>query len=548
MITGTFILGAIIAIAIIAIIATGYVKAPPDEAYIISGFKKPKILIGKAGVKIPFLERKDRLIIKQISVDIKTNGAIPTADFIGVDVDAVAKVKIKTDEAGIALAMKNFLNMNEAQIINALTDSLQGNMREIIGTIPLKDICNDRKKFGDEVQDKAQKDMGALGIEILSCNIQRVEDENGLINALGQDNMSQIQKGASIAKANAQKEVAIAEAEAKRLANEAEVESQRAIAERNNELAIKKAELKRASDKEQAIADAAYQIQQEEQRKMIEQTTADANLVKLEKEIELKERSVAIKEKTLDAEIKKQAEAEKYATQQKADAELYETQRSSEAELYERQKQAEAERFEAEQKAEAEKARAEALKIAMEKEAEGIKAKGLAEAEAIKAKAVAEAEGIEKKAEAMQKYGEAAILEMFFKAFPEAVKNAAEPLGNVDSITMYGNGNNEQMVGSIMNTVNQVTDGIKGSTGLDLKSILAGAIGTKFLTNTTKNDEKDVKIVEVEKVKEVIAPKKEAVATPKKEVVNTEKKPVVAPKKEAVATPEKAVINAPKKA
>ena len=340
--------------------------------------------------------------------------------------------------------------------------------------------------------------MNALGIEIISCNIQRVEDENGLINALGQDNMSQIQKSASIAKANAQKEVAIAEAEAKKLANEAQVESERAIAERNNELAIKQAELKRESDKEQAIADASYRIQEEEQRKTIEQTTADANLVKLEKEIELKERNVAIKEKILDAEIKKQAEAEKYATQQKADAELYEIQRKSEAELFERQKKAEAEKYEAEQKAEAEKyeaeqkaeaekAKAEAVKIAMEKEADGIKAKGVAEADAIKAKALAEAEGIEKKAEAMQKYGEAAILEMFFKAFPEAVRNAAEPLGNVDSITMYGDGNNEKMVGSIMNTVTQVTDGIKGSTGIDLKSMIAGYLGGKMV-NDKDND------------------------------------------------------------
>ena len=170
----------IIIVAIIAILlgilASGYVKAPPDVAYIISGLKKePKILIGKAGVKIPFLERKDNLIVKQISVDIKTNGYIPTQDFIGVDIDAVAKIRLKTDQEGIKLAMKNFLNMKEEQIIKALTDSLQGNMREIIGTVKLKELCTDRKKFGDEVQEKAQKDMNALGVEIISCNIQKIE-------------------------------------------------------------------------------------------------------------------------------------------------------------------------------------------------------------------------------------------------------------------------------------------------------------------------------------------------------------------------------------
>ena len=132
-------------------------------------------MIGKAGIRIPFFERKDILIAKQISVDIKTNGFIPTLDFIGVDVDAIAKIALDVDSPeGILLAQKNFLNMNETQIREALTDSLQGNMREIIGTINLKEICNNRQKFGDQVQEKAQRDMNALGVKIISCNISYV--------------------------------------------------------------------------------------------------------------------------------------------------------------------------------------------------------------------------------------------------------------------------------------------------------------------------------------------------------------------------------------
>lgn len=455
-----------IIVAIILIFFMGYVKAPPNIAIIISGLKKePRYLIGWAGIKIPFLERKDTLIVKQISVDIKTNGAIPTADFIGVDVDAVAKIKIKTDSDGIKKAMGNFLNMSEDQIIEALTDSLQGNMREIIGTIPLKDICNDRKRFGDEVQEKAQTDMNALGIEIISCNIQRVEDENDLINALGQDNMEQIKKDASIAKANAKKEVAIAEAEARKIANEADVEADRIIVERNNELEIKKSELKKLADMKKAEADAAYSIQEQEQRKSIEVTTANADIAKEEQYIILKQKETDVKEQSLNAEIKKKAEADKFAKQQDAEAQLFARQKAAEAKKY-------------------------------ELESAGIRAKGEAEADAIRAKAIAEAEGIEKKAEAMQKYGEAAILEMFFNAFPEAVKNAAEPLGNVESITMYGSGNNEKMIGSIMNTVTQVSDGIKGSTGLDVKAIIEEMIEKKKETN------QDFKEVDVEETVE----------------------------------------------
>ncbi len=448
---------ALVVVALLAvIIASGYVKAPPDTAYIISGFKRePKVLIGRAGIKLPFLERKDMLLVKQMSIDIKTNGYIPTLDFIGVDIDAIAKVRIMTDDKGIKLAMKNFLNMNEKQIAEALTDSLQGNMREIIGTVSLKELCNDRKKFGDEVQTKAQIDMNNLGIEIISCNIQRIEDKNDLINALGQDNMSQIQKSASIARAQAEKDVAIEQAKAKQLANEANVNAETDIAERQNQLAIKQAELKREADVKRAEADAAYRIQEEEQRKSIEVASANADIAKQEREIELKQKEASVKEQELAASIKKKADADKYEQQQMADVELYRRQ----------------------QEAEAMRAQADAAKYAAEQEAEAIKVKGLAEAEAIRAKAIAEAEGIEKKALAQAKMKEASILEMYFKVLPEIAANVAAPLSSVDRITMYGEGNSAKMVSDIVNSTTQISEGLTQGLGIDIKTLLSGALG-----------------------------------------------------------------------
>lgn len=492
----------VLAIAILAILASGYVKASPNKAYIISGIKRePKVLIGRAGIKIPFLEKKDELILKQISIDIKTNGYIPTKDFIGVDIDAVAKVRVLTQRdvtvnakgevvAGADsnkrittemanAAMKNFLNMNEDQIRDALTDSLQGNMREIIGTQCLKELCNDRKTFGDEVQAKAQKDMNALGIWIESCNIQKIEDENNLITALGQDNMSQIQKDASVAKAQADRDVAIARAQAQKDANDAQVIAETEIAQKQTELAIKKAELKKESDIKKAEADAAYKIQEEEQRKTVEITTANANLARQEKELELKEREVSIKEKALEAEVKKTAEANKYAAQQKADAEQYERQKRAEAELFEIQRQAEAEKAKSEAERFAKEQAAEAVKAAGLAEAAAVAAKGKAEAEAIQAKAEAEAAGILKKAEAMKQYGDAArqqmeldTLKLYFEQLPKIAEAVAKGYMNVDSIKMFG-GDSSKLAGDIMTTVTQVTDGIKESTGLDINEMLA---------------------------------------------------------------------------
>lgn len=513
----------VLVIAILAILASGYVKASPNKAYIISGIKRePKVLIGRAGIKIPFLEKKDELILKQISIDIKTNGYIPTKDFIGVDIDAVAKVRVLTQRdvtvnakgevvAGADsnkrittemanAAMKNFLNMNEDQIRDALTDSLQGNMREIIGTQCLKELCNDRKTFGDEVQAKAQKDMNALGIWIESCNIQKIEDENNLITALGQDNMSQIQKDASVAKAQADRDVAIARAQAQKDANDAQVIAETEIAQKQTELAIKKAELKKESDIKKAEADAAYKIQEEEQRKTVEITTANANLARQEKELELKEREVSIKEKALEAEVKKTAEANKYAAQQKADAEQYERQKRAETELFEIQRQAEAEKAKSEAERFAKEQAAEAVKAAGLAEAAAVAAKGKAEAEAIQAKAEAEAAGILKKAEAMKQYGDAArqqmeldTLKVYFEQLPKIAEAVAKGYMNVDSIKMFG-GDSSKLAGDIMTTVTQVTDGIKESTGLDINEMLAKGFAkekaedAKPVENVEKND------------------------------------------------------------
>lgn len=477
--------------AVGGLFAAGYVKAPPDKAFIISGIRKtPKVLVGKAGIKIPFLERKDELSLQLIQIDVKTSSAVPTADYININVDAVVNVKIDNNEKDIALASQNFLNKDTEYIARVAEEVLEGSMREIVGKMTLQDMVSNRQKFADYVREDAAPDLANMGLSIVSFNVQNFTDSQGVIENLGVDNVAQISKNAAIAKANAEKEMAVARAKAEKEANDAKIAAAAEIAKKENELAIQKAELKKQSDIKKAEADAAYHIQEQEQRKTIETTTADANLAKMEKEIELKERSVAIKERMLEAEIKKQAEAEKYARQQEADADLYETQRQSEAELFERMKKAEAEKYEAEQQAEATKAASEAQRVAMENEAAGIRAKGEAEAAAIQAKAVAEAEGILKKAEAMQQYGEAATMDMqlqvlqtYFEQLPSIAEAIAKPMSQIDSITMYGEGNTAKLTGDITATLKQITDGVKDATGIDPMALLAGYLGAAMNKN-----------------------------------------------------------------
>ncbi len=453
-------------IILLLILASGYVKAPPDRAFIISGIKKePKILIGRAGIKIPFLERLDKLYLGQMTVDIKTEQSVPTNDFINVNVDAVAKVRIEPTEEGIKLAAKNFLNKNQDQITQDLQDSLQGNMREIIGTLTLKEINTDRDSFSDQVMEKASKDMKKLGIEIVSCNIQNITDENGLIKDLGADNTARIKKDASIAKAQAERDIAIAQAEADKASNDARVLAQTEIAQKNNELEIRKAELKKESDTKRAEADAAYEIQNQEQQKTVQTATVNAQIAKTEREAELKNKEVAVMQQTLEAEINKKADAERYAVEQKASADLARRQREAEAKKYEQEKEAEAR-----------KAQAEAEKFAMLQEAEGIKAKGEAEAAAIQAKGIAEAEAMEKKADAMKKYGQAAMMEMIVHALPEMAKAIAEPLATIDKVTIIDSGNGDSGVTSMGSYVPAVLaktiESVKETTGLDITEIM----------------------------------------------------------------------------
>ena len=183
--------------------------------------------------------------------------------------------------------MRNFLNKNSAKIAADLQDSLQGNMREIIGTLTLRAINTDRDSFSDQVMAKASKDMEKLGIEILSCNIQNVTDEHGLIQDLGMDNTSKIRKDASIAKAEAERDIAIAQAAADKASNEARVLAETEIAQKNNELAIKRLNYRRLLTPKRRKQGCCLRDPETGTAKTI-QAAANAQIAKVEREAELR--------------------------------------------------------------------------------------------------------------------------------------------------------------------------------------------------------------------------------------------------------------------
>ena len=492
-------------IVTVVLVKSCWKVAGTNEVLIVSGLGKVRRKTGGGIFVIPLIQKTQSMTLENIQVDFTSRNEIPTKDAIHVLVDAVANMSISVDPERQAIAASKFAGYSISQIRDIVIPVLEGNIREIISQTNFEDLIRgDKKAFAEKVQENVTPNLADMGIDLTTFNIQNFSDKNGVIRDLGIENIEKIKKEASIAAAKAKAEVAVEQANADKLANDAKVQAATEIAEKQNQFAIRKAELQKQADTEQAKADAAKQIEAENQRREQEIATANANLARQEKEIELQERAVAIKEKALEAEIKKTAEARKYAEQQDADAKLYATQKAAEADLFERQRQAEAAKIEAEKKAEADlalanaeaaakKALAEAVKAQGEAEAAAEKARGLAEAEAIRAKAEAEAEGLLKKAEAMKQYGEAAMADMqmeaiklYFEQLPAIAKAVGEGYQGVDKIVMLGN-DSGQLAGNIMSTTTQISEGLSQSIGVDLKSLMAGFLGGKIAVGSDDN-------------------------------------------------------------
>lgn len=483
----------IIVVAVIIILTIflfmSYVKCPPDMVYLISGLKKePRVIIGKAALRVPFFERVDKLTLELIQIDVKTS-KVPTADFINVDVDAVANVRIPNNPELIQVAARHFLNQDSNYIARNVQQVLEGNMREIIGQMNLKELVNNKQLFSQKIQENAKDDINNIGLEIVNLNVQSCTDENNAINDLGIDNLSKIQKDAKIAKAEADRDVQVAQAKAAKEGNEADAQAKAEIAKQNKDLALKQYEYQIEQDKKKAEADTIYEIQKAERQKLINENTVLAEVAKTEKETELKEKQVALREKQLDAEVRKTADAEKYKAEVEAEAQKQVTIQRAQAELEKAKQEAQAKIEIAKANKEAATLEAAAIKAKALAEAEGIKAKLEAEAAGIEAKGIAEAKGIEKKAEAQAKMQQASVVEMIINKLPDIAKEVSTPLSNIDSITMYGD-QSTQLVENNTQKIDKILKVAQDSLGIDLKSIIAGyAVGK--LGNNQKDNNKE---------------------------------------------------------
>ena len=522
-----FIIGIVIVsiIALCIFLSACYKKAPPTEALVITGMgREPKVICGKGSIVIPVLQRVDKMLMRIMKLDVKTPATgVKTSEGVSVFLDSVVTVQVYSNASVVRdadlieadcnsreefisqkqqAAISNFLGYSEDQIAYTVNDSLQGNLREIVATMSVMDLLTKRKEFAEAVMANARPDLAKMGLEIVTFNIQDIRDAedqhgrcNGVIEAIGVQREMEVKRDAEKARAEAEKEISIARADAARLTAEREALAKEKIAEANQKLELRKAELKTQEDEARARAEAAGLIEMQIQEKTRRQAEADVEIAAQEKEIQRAEKQAEVEQRKLDAEIRKKADAEKYKTEkqaeaakyameQKAQADKIQREQEAEAKLIETRKAADAELYRVMKDAESKKAAADAELFEAMRRAQGIAAVGKAEAEAIQAKGLAEADAIEKKAVAQQKMGDASKLEMYYAILPQVAQALASVLDGVDNVTLYGTDTASNLMSSMTQGMNQVMKSLQDGTGapVDAGALAGGIIGAN-LTN-----------------------------------------------------------------
>lgn len=468
-------------IALIAVFITKYKTAGPDEALIVTGSflgsrhvhmdesnNKIKIIRGGGTFIFPVFQQARPLSLLSSKLEV-TTPEVYTEQGVPVMADGTAIIKIGGSISEIATAAEQFLGKRKEDRENEAKEVLEGHLRSILGSMTVEEIYKNRDKFSQEVQRVASQDLAKMGLVIVSFTIKDVRDKNGYLDSLGKPRIAQVKRDADIATADAEKETRIKKAEADKEAKKAEFERATEIAEAEKINGLKIAEFRREQDIAKARADQAYDLETARSQQEVTEQEMQVKIIERQKQIELEEKEILRRERQYDSEVKKKADADRYAVEQSAAADKAKQMAEADANKY---------RIEALARAEAERVRMDGLA-----KADAERAQGETEAEIIRLKGVAEAEAKEKIAEAFEQFGQAAILDMILKMLPEYAKQVAAPLGNIDKITVVdtgGSGENSganKVTGYATNLMATLQESLKASSGIDVKELIENFSG-----------------------------------------------------------------------
>lgn len=471
---------AFVLLSIIGVYVAKYKTVGPDEALIVTGSylgsktvhtdesgNRIKIIRGGGTFVLPVFQQSEPLSLLSSKLEV-TTPEVYTEQGVPVMADGTAIIKIGGTIPQIATAAEQFLGKTKDDRENEAKEVLEGHLRSILGSMTVEEIYKNRDKFSQEVQRVASHDLAKMGLVIVSFTIKDVRDKNGYLDSLGKPRIAQVKRDADIATAEAEKETRIKRAEASKDAQRAELERATEIAEAEKENQLKVAEYRREQDIAKARADQAYELESARAKQEVTEQEMQVQIIERQKQIELEEKEILRREKQYDSEVKKKADADRYAIEQNAAADKARQMASADAEKY---------TIEAKAKADAEKIRLDGLA-----KADSERAQGETEAEIIRLKGLAEAEAKRKIAEAFEQYGQAAVLDMIVRMMPEYAKQIASPLSNIDKITVVDTGGGEggganKVTSYATNLMSTLQETLKASSGIDVKEMLENYSG-----------------------------------------------------------------------
>ena len=429
-------------------------KVGPNQALIVYGFGGTNIITGGAKMVIPMLQSCRDLSLELMSFDVAPAQDLFTKQGVAVTVEAVAQIKIKSDNESIRTAAEQFLTKAQVDREALIRLVMEGHLRGIVGQLTVEEIVKQPEMVASKMRDTCADDMTKMGLEVVSFTIREVRDKNEYIANMGKPDIAYIRKAADIAAAEALRDTQIRQAETMREASvaRADADQQRVIAETasqtrqaeaQRDLALKRAEYDQVVKRQQAQADKAYDIQANVMQQQVVAELVGIDRVQREQQIKVQEAEIQRRERELTATVLKPAEAEKARISTLAEAE--------------RQK----------------------MVAIASGQAEATRVEGFAQAEIIRAKGEAEAEAMRVKANAFKEYNQAAILDKLLGAIPEIVRGMAEPLSKVDRITIVSTGGGSgatsgmnQITGDIAQMVAQAPALVESLTGMKISELM----------------------------------------------------------------------------
>ncbi|WP_199729778.1 flotillin family protein [Tessaracoccus sp. OH4464_COT-324] len=467
-------------VLVVWLIASRYKVARPNEAYIITGSKGKavtnpetglvstdlsgqKVVMGGGVFVIPFIQRLHVLDLSSRRIMVTIRNAV-SGQGIKLNVDGVAIVKVGGNEDSIRAAAQRFL-MQQEEVETFTQETLAGSLRSIVGSLTVEQIIRDRAAFAQRVADESEASLTGQGLVLDTFQIQDITDDGTYLSDLGRPESARVGQLA-----------AVAEAEARREAEQARIAASQEIAIAERALVLKEAEIQAETDAARAQAAASGPLAQ-----------ADRDQAILLEQEKVAVRQAALKERQLDTEVRKPADAKRYEIETEAQARrqaaIYEAEARKAAAIAEAQADAERQRlsgegeqsrrealanahaFEGAKRGEAEKSR----RVA---EAEATRAEGEAKAAAIAAIGAAEAEAMDKRADAFSRYNEAAVLQMLVEVLPQVAEKVAAPISAIDKLTVVSSDGVSSLPRTVNDNVLQTVEMMKNTTGIDLLDVL----------------------------------------------------------------------------